>query len=232
MGVLAASTPAGALFQDGLEAYRGGDYARAALEFGQSAARRPASGTLQNLGLAEWQQGQAGAAILSWERALWLDPFNRTVHGDLRFARKAAQLEAPDLAWYEVVSTWLPVNWWACLAGLSLWLAVGLVLLPSLLRQRRAAWQQALAALAMMVFLLSIPAHVGVHTRSHLGFILAKDTPLRLTPTRNAQTITRLTAGEPGRYERVRGPYLLIRTGRTVGWVEKTQFGLVCAARF
>ncbi len=226
-----SATPAAALFQDGLKAYREGEYSRAALEFYESAARRPASGTLQNLGNAEWQQGRAGRAVLAWEQALWLDPFNATVHEDLRFARREAQLEAPDLTWYEVVSTWLPVNWWACLAGFSLWLAVGMTLVPGVLRRRRTAWQQAVAALALMVFLLSIPAHVGVHTRSHLGFILEKDTALRLTPTREAQALTRLSAGEPARYERVRGKYLLIRTGRALGWVEQTQFGLICAGR-
>lgn len=226
----AATSPATALFQDGLQAYRAGDYSRAALEFYESAARRPASGTLQNLGNAEWQQGRTGRAVLAWEQALWLDPFNATVHNDLRYARKMAQLEAPDLAWYEVVSTWLPVNWWACLAGFSLWLAVGMTLVPGVFRRRRTAWQQAVAAVALMVFLLSIPAHAGVHTRSHLGFILEKDTPLRLTPTREAQAITRLPAGEPARYERVRGEYLLIRTGRALGWVERTQFGLICSA--
>jgi hypothetical protein len=225
------ASPASALFQDGLQAYRAGEYSQAAMEFYQSAARRPASGTLQNLGVAQWQQGQTGWAVLAWEQALWLDPFNRTVHGNLRFARKMAQLEAPELAWYEVVSTWLPVNWWACLAGFSLWLAVAMVVLPGVLRRRRTAWQQAVAALALMVFLLSIPAHVGVQTRSHLGFILEKDTPLRLTPTREAQAITRLAAGEAARYERVRGPYLLIRTSRALGWVEQAQFGLICNPR-
>jgi hypothetical protein len=221
------ASPATALFQDGLQAYRDGDYSRAALEFHESAARSPAAGTLQNLGNAEWQRGQPGRAILAWEQSLWLDPFNNTVNTDLRFARKVAQLEAPDLTWYEVVSSWLPVNWWAALAGISLWVAVGMALTPTILHRRRTTTQQAVAAVALMVFLLSIPAHFGIHTRSHLGFILEKDTPLRLTPTHGAQAITRLPAGEPARYERVRGNFLLIRTARTQGWVERSELGLL-----
>jgi tetratricopeptide (TPR) repeat protein len=217
-----------ALFRQGAATYRLGDYADAAQAFRQSAKQRPASGTLQNLGNAEWKLGSTGPAILAWEQAVWLDPFNDPARTDLRFARRTAQLEAPELAWYEVVSTWLPANWWAWIAGASLWLAVGLVMLPGILRWRKATWHQAVAAFCLMVFLLSIPAYIGLHTRSRLGFVLQPDTPLRLTPTLEAQAITRLAAGEPARLARTRGKYLLIRTNRTQGWVERGQFGLIC----
>jgi hypothetical protein len=81
-----------------------------------------------------------------------------------------------------------------------------------------------------MLFLLSLPAQLGVHTRACLGFVLQKDTPLRLTPTDSAQFITRLAPGDPGRVERERGDFLLIRTSRTSGWLRKDQFGLICPA--
>ena len=217
------------LFRQGAAAYRLGYYAGAVQAFAQSARRQPAAGTLQNLGNAEWKLGRPGAAVLAWEQALWVDPFNEPARADLRFARKTAQLESPELTWYEVVSAWLPANWWAWASGASLWLAVGMVMLPGIFRLRKAAWQQAIAALGLMVFLLSIPAFVGVHTRSHLGFVLQKDTPLRLTPTRDAQAVTHLTAGEPARFVKARGSYILVRTNRALGWVERGQFGLVSA---
>ena len=194
----------------------------AADAFRQSVTLQPASGTLQALGNAEWQQHRTGDAILAWEQALWLDPFNQSARQNLRFARKTAQLEAPELAWYEVISTWLPVSWWAWIAGGSLWLAVGMGMLPGILRRRKATWHQAIAALALMVFLLSIPALFGVQTRARIGFVLQKDTPLRLTPTLDAQALTRLAPGEPARWVRARGSYVLIRTGRTLGWVKQT----------
>jgi len=58
--------------------------------------------------------------------------------------------------------------------------------------------------------------------------VLEKNSPLRLTPTQEAQWLTRLPAGEPARFEAVRGKYVLIRTNRATGWVEKSQFGLIC----
>jgi hypothetical protein len=227
LGTAAYGSP-DASFAAGIQAYRAADYTTAADAFRQSMALKPSSGALQNLGLAEWEPRRVGPAILAWEQALWLDPFNKAARGDLRFARKAAQLEAPELTWYEVVSTWLPVNWWAWVAGVSFWLAVAVMLLPGIFRRRKAAWHQAVAALGVTVFLLSVPAHVGVHTRSRIGFIVQKDTPLRLTATQEAQTLTRLAAGEPARSQRAQGNYVLIRTSRALGWVEREQFGLIC----
>jgi tetratricopeptide (TPR) repeat protein len=224
-GVTASQSDAA--FANGTEAYRAGDYAQAAKAFRESATLQPAAGTLQNLGNAEWQRGRTGPAVLAWEQSLWLDPFTQPAHGNLRFARKTAQIETPELTWYEVVSSWLPANWWAWIAGISFWLAVSMVMLPGILRQPKAAWHQAVAALALMLFLLSVPAHMGVYSRSRLGFVLDKDTPLRMTPTQQAQAITRLAAGEPARLQRSRGRYILLRTNRTMGWVERDQFGLI-----
>jgi tetratricopeptide (TPR) repeat protein len=224
---LSAATP-DALFRAGVSAYHAGDYSAAAAAFRQCVASQPASGSLQDLGNAEWQCRSTGAAILAWEQALWLDPFNRAARQNLRFARKTAQLESPELAWYEVVSTWLPVNWWAWIAGVSLWIAVGMAILPGVLRVPKATWHQATAACGLMVFLLSLPALAGVETRARIGFVLAKETPLRLTPTQEAQAVTHLAAGEPARWVRARGKYVLVRTNRALGWVERAQFGLTC----
>ena len=225
---VAVAAPPDAPFREGATAYNAGDYAKAAGSFRQSAALHPASGTLLNLGLAEWQISKVGPAIVAWEQALWLDPFNQPVRMNLRFARRAAQVEAPELSWPEVISTWLPVNWWAWIAGASLWLAVGMMIVPGVLRQRREAWHQALAALGIMLFLLSIPAHLGVHTRARIGFVLRKETPLRLTPTAEAQAIAQLAAAEPVRFVRARGNYFLVRTSRATGWIQRDQFSLIC----
>jgi hypothetical protein len=228
MVVLAWSAAAGTAFEQGLEAYRATDFEAAAKAFRQAAREGAAAGTLLDLGLAEWQLHRAGPAILAWEQVLWLDPFNEAARTNLRFARKVAQIEAPELSWNEVVSTWLPVNWWAWIAGISLWMAVGAATLPGVLRQPKAAWHQAVAAFGIMLFLLSVPAHIGVHTRTHLGFVRQKDTILRLTPTAEAQGITQLAPGEPVRWMRTRGPYCLVKTTRATGWITRDQLGLIC----
>ncbi len=214
-------------FAQGSREYAAGHYEQAAASFNQAVETAPSAGAWQNLGNAEWQSGETGPAVLAWERAQWLDPFAANPRGNLRFARKAHLLEAPDLLWYEICSTWLPVNLWPWLASASCWLAIALVMLPGILRWRKAGWHQALAAAGFAVFLLTIPAMVGVHTRTKIGVVLAQDAPLRLTPTSEAQSVARLAAGETARLERERGRYLFIRTGTAAGWIDRAQFGFI-----
>ena len=228
-GVLHAASPP-ALFQAGVAAYQSGQYAAAAQAFKDSAGLHPAAGTLQNLGLSEWEHGQPGPAIVAWERALWLDPFNSAAKGNLRFVRKTTLLDAPDLAWYEVVSTWLPANWWGWIGAISFWVAIAAILLPTVFRIRKSAWHQAIAALGLTVFLLTLPAGLGVHTRSRIGFIVEKNSPLRWTPTTEADfKLAQLSVGEPVRILRSRGNFLLIKLHSTAetGWVLRSQLALI-----
>ena len=120
------------------------------------------------------------------------------------------------------------MNAWAWIASVSFWGALALALLPG----ARCAGAgptgiRAAAAAGLAIFILTIPALGGVHTRSKLGVILDKDTPLRLTATHDAQFLARLPAGDTARLERERGAYVFIRTSTAAGWVERGQFGLI-----
>jgi tetratricopeptide (TPR) repeat protein len=221
------AAPAAGLFDAGVKAYRASDYAQAAETFRSCVAEQPASGALQNLGNAEWQQRRVGNAILAWEQAVWLNPFDRNARNNLHFAREMAQLEAPELNWCELVSTWLPANWWAWATAITLWTTAGLMTIPTILRRRKSSWQQAIAALTLGILLLTTPAHIGAATRARIGFILQKNVPLRLTPTAEAEVIVRLAPGEPVRKLRSRGNYVFVRTNHSAGWVEKSEFGLI-----
>lgn len=220
-----ASTPDA--FTSGVAAYTTNDFPLAAKLFAETAAEAPRSGAFQNLGNAEWKNERTTEAIIAWERAAQLNPLDHNAGNNLKFARNAAQIEAPELTWCEIAASRLPANVWAWLACGSFWFAVGMMMLPGVLRRRRSAMQQALVALGLGVFLLSLPANYGVWTRAKIGFVLKRETPLRLTPTAEAEAVTKLTAGEPGRVLRERGSYLLIRTRRTTGWVERNEFTLV-----
>lgn len=215
-------------FSRGVEAYRKGEYAQAVEHFQSDLEKQPASGAFVNLGLAEWQRGHVGAAVLAWERARWVDPFNRDARDNLAYARQLSIIAPPDYSWHEHISAWLPINAWAWIAGVSLWLAVGMVILPGVLRWRRAAWQQAVAALALTLFLVSLPAHYGVLTRTKIGFALEKNLPLRLTPTAEGEVLTKLASGDPVRALRKRGEYVLVRTVEGQGWVKNSEVGWVC----
>jgi hypothetical protein len=218
-------------FRQGCEAFAAGAYEQAAAAFRDLVALEPSSGALHNLGNAEWRRGQTGEAILAWERAQWLSPFSANTRANLRYARQKAQLPSTSLAWYEICSSWLPVSVWPVLAAVSLWVALAMVMLPGVLRWRKADWHQALAAGCLAIFLLTLPALLGVHTRAKFGVIRTQDTLLRLTPTREAQTLGKLPAGELARLERQRGQYVYVRAGNdAAGWIERRQFGLIAGA--
>jgi hypothetical protein len=215
-------------FDAGVTAYKAGQFELAAHLFSDSLAGLSASGTLLNLGLAEWRTGKSGAAILSWEQSAYLNPFDHSAQVNLSFARDIIFVNEPELSRCELASTWLPSSWWAWLACGSLWLAVGMMTLPGFFRLPKSNWHQTLAALALGIFILSLAPNYGVVTRATIGIIVEKNTALCLTPTRSAATITSLSAGEPIRQLRVRGEYIFVHSQSGNGWIKQQQVKFIC----
>ena len=114
------------------------------------------------------------------------------------------------------------------LAGGSLWLAGGLVILPGVCRWRKLGWHQWLAALATGVFLFSLAANYGVLSRTQLGLVVKKNAPLQLTPTHDGEIVSTLAAGETARVVRRRGNYVFIRTLGAAGWMDQSDFRMIC----
>jgi tetratricopeptide (TPR) repeat protein len=229
LGVDAGGAATNDFFARGLAASRAGDFSEAAEAFQKCVQQQPAAGALVNLGLAEWQRGHAGAAILAWEQARWIDPFDARAAQNLRFARTVTQADEPQLKWFEAASTWLPPAAWVWIAGASLWLTVGALVLPGVFRRKKSGWPQTAAALGFGIFLFSLTANVGVVSRTEIGIIQQKNAPLLLTPTRAGEVIATLNAGEPGRRRRTRGDFYFITTANGSGWIEAKAFGLVDA---
>lgn len=228
--ILAVNSCCGAsddLFENGLAAADAGNFSDAADDFEKAAKQNPSFGALLNLGIVEWQRGRAGAAVLAWERAQWLDPLDPRAAQNLAFARAAAELDAPELRWPEKISTWLPPEYWVWISGASLWLVVGALVLPRVLRRKRSGGQQFLVAVGLCVFAFSVAANYGAVSRADIGFVLKKNAPLLLTPTSGAEVISNLNAGEPARVVKTFGNYFLIRTEFGMGWVARGQFDLI-----
>ena len=212
-----------ASFTEGSGAYQRADYTAAAKAF--SAPGKTSSGTLHNLGNSEFKLGHAGAAILAWERALALTPRSRKTAANLRFARSQQGLVEPQYAWHETYATLLSPGIWLILASLTFWGAVALLALPPLLKQRRTASTQAAAVVAIALFLLTLPALAGLVSRAQVGVILAADSELRLTPTKEAEVLGKLPEGELARIEKARSEYVYVRAaGDRAGWVQSREF--------
>jgi hypothetical protein len=119
---------------------------------------------------------------------------------------------------------------WLLIAPLGLWGGIAFLALPRLFGWRRADWHQGVAAALLAVFLLSVPALLGLARRAQIGVVLEDETPLRLTPTREGETLVKLSAGEMARVERERGDYLYVRAeGDRAGWVRRADFERIWA---
>ena len=215
-------------FREGVAAYQAGQFEPAAQAFRNSLAEQTAAGTLLNLGLAEWRGGRPGEAMVAWEQSAWLNPFNRDARSNLSFARETILASPLELTRCELASTWLPATYWAWLASVSLWLAVAMVTLPGFFRMRKTGWHQTLAALALGIFILSLPPNLGVFTRAEIGIVTEKNTALRLTPTKSAEAVASLSAGEPIRQLRQRGDFFFVHTQYGNGWVGRRQVKFIC----
>jgi hypothetical protein len=186
------------------------------------------SGSLHNLGNAEFKLSKVGPAILAWERAHALDPSFRNTTANLRFARGQAGLEEPQFAWHEKYSALLAPDAWLWTATAAFWIAVALLALPPLLARRRTAWTQGGAVVAIGVFLLTLPALAGIFARGRLGVVLAADTLLRLTPTHEGEVLGKLAEGEIARTEKTRGEYVYVRgASDRAGWVRAEEFAKI-----
>ena len=216
-------------FRKANAAYASGEFAEAVGELRELVSEGKFSGgALHNLGNAEWKVGRPGYAVLAWERARSMNPFNPNTDANLRLARHSARVEAPVLGWQERYSTLMPGGWWLVIASVALWGGVALLALPRLFGMRRADWHQGIAAALLAIFLLSVPALLGLSKRARLGVVLEDETPLRLTPTREGETLTKLPAGEMARVERKRGEYFYVRAeGDRAGWLKKADFAPV-----
>jgi hypothetical protein len=211
--------------QDPQLAYEKGDFAKAAEGWRTQTANAAAPGTLHNLGNAEYRLGRIGPAILAWERAHALSPSFRNTTANLRFARGQAGLDQPETAWHETYASLLAPDRWIWLATLAFWTAVALLALPALSRQRRRAWSQITAVLAIVAFLLTLPALAGLMSRGKFGVIVAADTQLHLTPTQESEALGSLPEGELARLEKTRGDYCYVRASSDrAGWVRRAEF--------
>lgn len=127
LGLFGMMTPAGAqsLISQANEAYRNGDYARAAELYEQSGEQDGTSAAyFYNLGNAYYKSGVYPRAILNYERALLLDPGNE----DVRFNLEMAQARIADKI--EPLGTFFLEQWFTTLRNLfssNVWAVIAII---------------------------------------------------------------------------------------------------------
>jgi hypothetical protein len=199
-------------FQEGVSAYRHGDFASAERLFARVSASAPrAPDAWANLGAAAWARGDTALAAVGWQRALRLDPLDQESRD--RFA--AVQSPAPGDAAYVAP---VPPDVVAATA-LALWIAAWLAFALASRRWRlpRAAGGSAIA-LSLVLLLASLALEEAASPRG-LG-ALRTGRALLDAPAWNATSVAAVAAGEVGAVGAREGAWVRIALdGDRAGWV-------------
>ncbi len=185
-----------------------------------------------NLGNAYYRQGEAGRAVLNYERALKLDPDDENTLHNLRFVRRQMPDEVIDLKQSGLVQSWLSLQnsmtsrSWSILGLAMLWLAaLGLAvwLLSSIRRRKKWGFITGilLLVLSSLPFLLAY-GRARQEFYSNTAVVLAADAVLRSAPEEESQAVRGLQEGMTVRILDDIGNWHKVRLAdSTEGWVPK-----------
>jgi tetratricopeptide (TPR) repeat protein len=163
-----------------------------------------------NLGNARYRLGDFGQAILSYERALALEPRHPEAEANLRLARdeaRALELRKDPVERYAGVVT---IKQWAIAAAAGFWIAL-FVAAQLVLSRRRSAGRIALVAAGLVLAGVSVFAigtlEDGTSGRT-LAIITGQNVAARIATADSAQTVLALPAGSAIKVLSERGDWL------------------------
>lgn len=212
-------------------------YRQAIAEYEQLIAAGVQNATLHyNLGNAYFRVHDLGRAILAYRRGVRLDPGNRQLQANLRYARsqRVDQIEAPTqrsvwshvFFWQDVLS--VPTQWTLALLGYSL--AWGGALAQRY--RRHPGWRWGIVASALCCGMLATSAWLLTvqHTATQAGVIIADEVAVRKG---NGESYTLqlpqpLHPGTEFLVLEVRGSWLAIQLDNGIsGWIRHDSAALL-----
>ncbi len=220
----ASSPEASATFQQAVEAYEAGDYARSQTLLNELTTSGIHSANLYyNLGNTQFRLNEPGQALASYERALLLDPGHAAADRALLHLRRTLAL--PD---------WDPPTWWAIRLGdrlaawtgaAAFWIAV--FALASLAWPRHRSWKTVIACLGLLWAGLSAAAlfrQWETLTGPDLALVTARDATARTAPAETGSDAGKAPPGSPIKIlaERDGWVYAKLDDGRQV-WFPENQ---------
>lgn len=208
-------------FETANQLYDAGKYAEARDEYQKliDAGKRTPN-TFYNLANAEFRLGEAGKAILNYERALKLQPSHPEAKRNLELARSRSGASVRPRDWIDrLLPHWRP-NVFAIAGAVSVWvmLYAGAGLLTSRRPGRGGLW-----AITIFSFLLAAYSALALwrdwEDRS-LAIIVAKQAVARLAPADRAGTAEILLPGSQVRVLSERGEWIYCALpGHGLGWL-------------
>jgi tetratricopeptide (TPR) repeat protein len=185
-----------------------------------------------DLGNALFKLGQVGPAILQYERARYLDPWNHEIDNNLQLARKSAGLDPNSFTWWQVMIRIIPINTWLYMVegGLvlftltmvsSVWLIPQLSAGPLKIGRLcvRSIFFFGTPLFLFIVFFATLAYASSLRDLSQ-GVVIIKDPPLLISPTERAEKVDVLPEGDVVLVEQNSGSFIEVDArDRKFGWV-------------
>ena len=175
-----------------------------------------------DLGNAYFRAGDFGRAILSYERALALEPRHPEAVANLRIARDEARALELVVSAPERSLQLLTLNQYTIGASIAFWLGIfGIVIL--ILARRRSASLIALSILSLFIFAFAVAAIAwldGGNKGSALAIVTDKGVEARVATAENANTVLALPPGSEIRIVSKRGDWIYaVLPNNLRGWI-------------
>ena len=175
-----------------------------------------------DLGNAYFRAGDFGRAILSYERALALEPRHPEAVANLRIARDEARALELVVSAPERSLQLLTPNQYTIGAAIAFWLGIfGIVIL--ILARRRSASLIALSILSLFIFAFAVAAIAwldGGNKGGALAIVTDKGVEARVATAENANTVLALPPGSEIRIVSKRGDWIYaVLPNNLRGWI-------------
>jgi hypothetical protein len=158
--------------------------------------------------------------MLSWERALLIDPRDPVALAGLRHGLDSGGVERPQPTAVEEYAAFLTADLWLLLAVAAFWTAVLSVAVPRLRGRALGEANQWTLVGALTVLALCVPGIWGGRLLDARAVVRRPEVSLRLTPTQFGEPLRGVAEGDVVRTERPLNGHVRVRTadGKT-GWV-------------
>jgi len=213
----------GARFAKANQEYAAGDF-KAAIDDYEELVRsgRDTPNLFYNLGNAYFRKNDFGRAILSYERALALDPHHPEAEANLRIARDEARaLELVPNRW-ERIFAFADENQYALAASISFWIGIFSVA-TWVLGRGRGRGPIALSILSLSIFVIAVGASYELSRGKNgrdLAVVTGDKVEARLATADNANRVLTLPAGSEIKIVSQRGDWVYaVLPNNLRGWI-------------
>ena len=193
----------------------------------QSSPPRYSADSLYNLANSYARAGKPGLAVLNYERAALLAPYDPDITANLEYVRTSAHVATAPRSRFARIAT-------AASPALAAWLGVvGIILVGSALLAKRATprlrWVRACGILTGIALLsLTVSNAMLLWPRMHEAVVLINQTPALVSPVPMADTAFVLQEADTVAITAKHEDFVLIRTrGGLSGWVARANLGAV-----